>query len=140
MGAAVLAGLAPPVAFVAAAGLALSSTAIVLQMLEEHGETAEPHGQKTFAILLFQDLAIVPLLAIVAVLAPVKEDSGSNLPRVLIAVAAIVGVVMVGRYLLNPMFRLLADARAREIMTAAAPLPFSQTRPRRRQRAPARRR
>jgi glutathione-regulated potassium-efflux system protein KefB len=120
MGAAALAGLAPRIAFVAAAGLAMSSTAIVMQMLEERGETTAAHGQKAFAILLFQDLAIVPLLAIVAALAPVQEDDGSNLVRVAVAVAAIVGVVAVGRYLLNPLFRLLAEARAREIMTAAA--------------------
>ena len=118
--AAMMTGATAAVAFVAAAGLAMSSTAIVMQILEERGETTDPHGQKTFAILLFQDLAIVPLLAIVAVLAPVKEDTGSNLPRIAIAVAAIVGVVAVGRYLLNPIFRILANARAREIMTAAA--------------------
>ena len=120
MGAAVLAGLMPAVAFVAAAGLAMSSTAIVMQILEERGETTDPHGQKTFSILLFQDLAIVPILAILAVLAPIKEETGSNLPKVAIAVAAIVGVIAVGRYLLNPIFRILANARAREIMTAAA--------------------
>ena len=120
MGAGIAVGLIPDVAFVGAAGLAMSSTAIVMQILEERGETTEPHGQKTFAILLFQDLAIVPLLAIVAVLAPIQEDSGSNIPKVAIAVTAIVGVIAVGRYLLNPVFRILADARAREIMTAAA--------------------
>jgi glutathione-regulated potassium-efflux system protein KefB len=120
MGAAVLAGLSPPVAFVAAAGLAMSSTAIVMQILEERGETTDPHGQKTFAILLFQDLAIVPLLAIVALLAPIHEDAGSNVPRVLVAIAAIAGVIAAGRYALNPIFRLLADTRAREILTAAA--------------------
>jgi glutathione-regulated potassium-efflux system protein KefB len=120
MGAAVLWGAPPAVAFVAAAGLAMSSTAIVLQILEERGESTEPHGQKIFSILLFQDLAIVPVLAILAVLAPIKEESGSNLPKVAIAIVAIVGVIAVGRYLLNPIFRILANARAREIMTAAA--------------------
>ena len=120
MAAAMFAGLSAPVAFVAAAGLAMSSTAIVLQILEERGESTEVHGQKAFAILLFQDLAIVPLLAIVALLAPVREQGGSNLLRVGIAIAAIVGVVAVGRYLLNPIFRLIAEARAREILTAAA--------------------
>ena len=52
MGAGILAGLSPAVAFVAASGLTLSSTAIVMQILEERGETTAPHGQKTFAILL----------------------------------------------------------------------------------------
>jgi glutathione-regulated potassium-efflux system protein KefB len=120
MGAAVLWGAPPAVAFVAAAGLAMSSTAIVLQILAERGESTEPHGQRIFSILLFQDLAIVPILAILAVLAPIKEETGSNVPKVAIAIVAIVGVIAVGRYLLNPIFRILANARAREIMTAAA--------------------
>src|SRR2546430_2699150 len=114
-------GLSPPVAFVAAAGLALSSTAIVMQILEEQGDTTAPYGQKTFAVLLLQDLAIVPLLTTVALLAPVGDvDATSRLTSIAIAVGAVVGVVAVVRYLLNPMFRLLAAARAREIMTAAA--------------------
>ncbi len=120
-GAGVLAGLTPAVAFVAASGLALSSTAIVMQILEERGETTETHGQKTFAILLLQDLAIVPLLAVLAVIAPHHVDGGaSRLTQLGIAIAAIVGVVAVGRYLLNPLFQILAGAQAREIMAAAA--------------------
>ena len=117
----VLAGLSPAVAFVAASGMALSSTAIVMQILEERGETTERHGQKTFAILLLQDLAIVPLLAAMAVIAPYQVDDGqSRLAQFGIAVGAIVGVVAVGRYLLNPLFQVLAAAKAREIMAAAA--------------------
>ncbi len=120
-GAGMLAGLSPAVAFVAASGLALSSTAIVMQILEERGETTETHGQKTFAVLLLQDLAIVPLLAVLALIAPYQIDDGhSRLSQIAIAIAAIVGVVAVGRYLLNPLFQILATARAREIMTAAA--------------------
>lgn len=120
MGAGMLIGLTPAIAFVAASGLALSSTAIVLQILEERSETTEPHGQKIFSILLLQDLAIVPLLGAVAALAPLHEDAGSNLPRIAIAAVAIAVLVAVGRYLLNPIFRVLADSGAREIMTAAA--------------------
>ena len=120
-GAGVLAGLDPAVAFVAASGMALSSTAIVMQILEERGEMTETHGQKTFAVLLLQDLAIVPLLAALAVIAPYHVDGGqSRLAQIGIAVAAIAGVVAVGRYLLNPLFQVLAAARAREIMAAAA--------------------
>ncbi len=121
MAAGMMVGLSPAVAFVAASGLALSSTAIVMQILEERGETTTTHGQKTFAILLFQDLAIVPLLAVLAVLAPMHDDGGqSRFVQIAIAIAAIVGLVAVGRYLLNPLFQVLAAARAREIMTAAA--------------------
>ena len=120
-GAGWLAGLSPAVAFVAAAGMALSSTAIVMQILEERGELTETHGQKTFAVLLLQDLAIVPLLAALAVIAPHHVDGGgSRLSQIAIAVGAIAGLVAVGRYLLNPLFQVLAAAKAREIMASAA--------------------
>ncbi|RYI99437.1 MAG: potassium transporter, partial [Acetobacteraceae bacterium] len=69
-GAGILAGLAPAVAFVAGMGFVLSSTAVVMQMLDEAGETSTPQGQKAVSILLLEDLAIVPLLAAVAFLAP----------------------------------------------------------------------
>ena len=75
------------------------------------------------SILLFEDLAIVPLLALVAFLAPGgAEMSLGDAPdrRRRSASASIVGLVVAGRYLLNPLFRILADSRAREVMTAAA--------------------
>ena len=62
---------------IAGLGLALSSTALVMQLLEEQGEVQTPHGQKAFAILLLQDLAVVPLLALVAILAPSHGDQRS---------------------------------------------------------------
>ncbi|WP_421724595.1 monovalent cation:proton antiporter-2 (CPA2) family protein [Bauldia sp.] len=121
-GAAMAFGLSAPVAIVAALGLALSSTAIVMQILEERGETTDRHGQKVFSVLLLQDLAIVPALAVVAFLAPVSEEAtaAERWIQVGIAVAAILGVVIAGRYLLNPVFRFFAESRAREVMTAAA--------------------
>ena len=120
--AAIAFGIAPAAAFVAAAGLALSSTAIVLQILEERGETNSRHGQRIFSVLLLQDLAIVPLLAAIAVLAPdgSAESALSHPLQVIIGLAAVLGVFAVGRYLLNPLFRIFAAARAREVMTAAA--------------------
>ena len=109
-------------AFVAGAGFVLTSTAIVMQLLEEEGEIATPKGQRMVSILLLEDLAIVPLLVLVAFLAP--GGAGTTLQQrfieIGIGVGAIVGLVLAGRYLLNPFFRLLADARAREVMTAAA--------------------
>src|ERR1700680_563264 len=109
------------VALIAAMGLALSSTAIVMQILEERGETTEPHGRKIFAILLLQDLAIVPLLAIVTLLSPIPaEASVSPTVKIVIALVAVAGIIAVGRYLLNPVFRIFADTKAREVMTAAA--------------------
>jgi glutathione-regulated potassium-efflux system protein KefB len=120
-----LGGFPVAVSFVAGAGFVLTSTAIVMQLLEERGDISTPKGQKIVSILLFEDLAIVPLLAAVAFLAPITasaEETGllARLAEVGIGVGAIVGLVVAGRYLLNPLFRLLADSHAREVMTAAA--------------------
>lgn len=108
--------------FVAGAGFVLTSTAIVMQLLEERGEIAVPKGQRIVSILLLEDLAIVPLLALIAFLAPGGADMSltQRLTEVGIGLAAILGLVLAGRFLLNPFFRVLADARAREVMTAAA--------------------
>lgn len=117
-----VAGLKPVVAFIAAMGFVLSSTAIVMQLLEERGDTSTPRGQRMVSILLLEDLAIVPLLAIVAFLAPSASD-GTGVSRWVslgVALAAIIGLVAVSRWLLNPLFRVLAKAKAREVMTAAA--------------------
>ncbi len=108
--------------FVAGAGFVLTSTAIVMQSLEERGDLATPKGQRIISILLLEDLAIVPLLALVAFLAPGGADSGwtERLIGMAIGMASIAGLIVAGRYLLNPLFRILADSRAREVMTAAA--------------------
>lgn len=117
----VLAGLSAPVAFIAAMGFVLSSTAAIMQILDESGETSTPAGQRAVSILLLEDLAIVPLLAAVALLAPAgTHEAGSGWTALAIAVGCVAAVVAVGRWLLNPLFALLAAARAREIMTAAA--------------------
>jgi len=110
------------VAFVAAAGFVLTSTAIVMQLLGERGDIALPPGQKMVSILLFEDLLIVPLLAVVAFMAPGGEDGGpmQRLQAIGLGMAALVGLVVAGLWLLNPLFRLLARAKARELMTAAA--------------------
>ena len=110
------------VAFIGAFGFVLTSTAVVMQLLAERGDIALPGGQKIVSILLFEDLLIVPLLAVVAFIAPVQADAGesSRWLSVGIGAGAIVGLVLVGRFLLNPLFRILAAAKAREVMTAAA--------------------
>lgn len=111
-------------AFIAGTGFVLTSTAIVMQLLEERREVASPGGQRIISILLLEDLAIVPLLAIVAFLAPmgpaVDRTDGTSWMAIATGVAAIIGVVVAGRYLLNPLFRVLATARSRDVMTAAA--------------------
>lgn len=114
-------GLSPKVAFFAAMGFVLTSTAVVAQVLNERGDTGTPEGQRMVSILLLEDLAIVPLLALVALLAPGGEATGEPAwLAVLIAIAAVVVLLAAGRWLLNPFFALLAAARAREVMTAAA--------------------
>jgi CPA2 family monovalent cation:H+ antiporter-2/glutathione-regulated potassium-efflux system protein KefB len=107
---------------IAGAGFVLTSTAIVMQLLEERGELTTPMGGRIVSILLLEDLAIVPLLALAAFLAPGGEDVtlGHRLASVAIGLGCIAALVLAGRYLLDPMFRLLARARAREVMTAAA--------------------
>jgi len=104
--------------------LALSSTAFVIQILQERGEIASPHGQTAFAILLMQDLAVVPLLALIPILADVGTLS-SDVPlleQVAIVVAAVVLVVLAGRYLVPRALDLLARQNNREafFLTAMA--------------------
>ncbi|GLS16256.1 monovalent cation:proton antiporter-2 (CPA2) family protein [Hydrogenophaga electricum] len=118
-------GFSWPVSFISAMGFVLTSTAIVMQLLGERGDLAAPRGQKIVAILLFEDLLIVPLLALVAFMAPpavgeVAASAGARWTAVGMALAAIGALVAAGLWLLNPLFRVLANAKAREVMTAAA--------------------
>ncbi|MBJ9727111.1 monovalent cation:proton antiporter-2 (CPA2) family protein [Acinetobacter nosocomialis] len=121
-GVGLLFGFTWQVAFIGAAGFVLTSTAIVMQLLGDRGDLTQPHGQKIVAILLFEDLLIVPLLAIVAFMAPnhVVESTSVRLENIGIGLLAIAGLIAAGYWLLNPLFRLLAAAKAREVMTAAA--------------------
>jgi len=120
----VAAGFDLAVAAVGAMGFVLSSTAVIMQMLEEAGETATPEGQKAIAILLLEDLAIVPLLALVALWAALhggaSADAGPVWRNVLIAIGALGLLIAAGRWLLDPLFGLIARAGARDVLTAAA--------------------
>lgn len=104
--------------------LALSATAIALQILDERGELQRDYGQRAFAILLFQDMAVVPLLAALPLLgrgnAGVQPSLDDGIRAAALVAAAIGLIVLTGRFLLNPLFRLLAQTGAREAMTAAA--------------------
>lgn len=101
--------------------LALSSTAFALQILDERGDLNRSYGQKTFSILLFQDIAIIPLFALIAFLAPRSDDSsGFSFEGISIAVLAIVFLVVAGKYLLNTLFQIIASTGAKEAMIAAA--------------------
>jgi glutathione-regulated potassium-efflux system protein KefB len=119
-----LGGLTWPVAIIGAMGFVLSSTAVIMKMLDERGETATPAGQRAVSILLFEDLAIVPLLALVAVFAAFgggHVDTPQQIwTNIGIGLAAIVAVVAAGRWLLNPLFGIVAALGGREIMLAAS--------------------
>jgi glutathione-regulated potassium-efflux system protein KefB len=117
-------GWPPAVAVIGAMGFVLSSTAVIMKMLDERGEAATPAGQRAVSILLLEDLAIIPLLALVAFLSIAQgADSEAARPAwmsVLVALAAIAALVAAGRWALNPMFRIVAALGGREVMTAAA--------------------
>ncbi|MDD9909445.1 MAG: monovalent cation:proton antiporter-2 (CPA2) family protein [Ahrensia sp.] len=111
----------PTPAIVVGFGLALSSTAFALQILEDRGESRTAYGQRAFSILLFQDIAIAPLLILVSILALGRvELDGGNIQQIAIAIGAVVALIGIGRYLLNPMFGIIAETGAREAMIAAA--------------------
>ncbi|UWU14857.1 monovalent cation:proton antiporter-2 (CPA2) family protein [Rhizobium sullae] len=104
---------------VAGFGLALSSTAFAMQILDDEGEVNTKYGQRAFSMLLFQDLAIVPLLALITIL---DGETGSNAPLLdfAIAVGAVGAMIVMGRYLLTPLFQVIARTGAREAMIVAA--------------------
>lgn len=112
-------GLPATVAFVAGAGFVLSSTAVIMSVLQDRGEISNPEGQKSVSILLFEDLMIVPLLAVVASLSPLS-DGQSGWMDVAMALGALLSLLGVSKWGLNPFFALLARARTREVMTAGA--------------------
>ncbi|MGI9387317.1 MAG: monovalent cation:proton antiporter-2 (CPA2) family protein [Methyloligellaceae bacterium] len=103
-----------------ALALSLSSTAFVLQVLEEKGELTTRHGRAAFSILLFQDLAAIPLIAMVPLLASGGAEEGLSFSVAIRALGAVVVVVLVGRYVLSTLYRLVAMTGVREAMTASA--------------------
>ena len=108
-------------AIVVGFGLALSSTAFALQLLEDTNQDRLPHGKRAFSILLFQDLAIAPLLVAVPLLAAGSmEFSQEGLQQFGLAAASLIALVLAGRYALNPIFGIIANTGAREAMIAAA--------------------
>jgi len=112
-------GFSGPAAFTAGAGFVLSSTAVIMLVLQDRGEISTAEGQKSVAILLFEDLMIVPLLAVVTFLSPLAREA-SGWTGILVACAALLALLAVSRWALNPFFALLAQARTREVLTAGA--------------------
>jgi glutathione-regulated potassium-efflux system protein KefB len=101
--------------------LALSSTAQVLPMLRSENELNTPQGERAFSILLFQDLSIVPLITIIAAMAPVAPDPSAPVgwKLALYTVVAVIGLVAFGRFILNPLFRLIGRLGERELFVVA---------------------
>jgi len=119
--AALLLGAGPQVALVAALGLSLSSTAFAMQVLGEKNELTSGHGRAAFGILLFQDVAAIPMLALVPLLGSgAAESTRSGWVQAAIAASVIGGLIVAGRFLLRPAFRFIALARSHELSTASA--------------------
>jgi len=105
-------------AIVIGLALALSSTAFGVQVLRDQGAFSTPYGDRAFSILLFQDIAVVPLLALASALGGASAGMTAN--DAYIAVGALVGLLLIGHFGLKHMFRLIALVKADEVFTAAA--------------------
>ncbi len=116
-----LAGLTVPAALIAGFGLSLSSTPMVLQLLGERNELKSQHGRAAFGVLLFQDLAVLPVLALLPLIgvAVVTGDDATRL-NPLLGLGAVALIVVAGRYALRPILRMVANTGIPDVFTAAA--------------------
>lgn len=116
-----LSGLSVDTALIVALGLSLSSTAIALQVLTEKALLRSRGGQSVFSVLLFQDIAVIPILAVISFLGSSPESEGvleSGWLGLLEVTAVIAGIIVGGRYLVRPVFRVIAATGLREVFTA----------------------
>ncbi len=122
--AALLLGLPPITAFIVGFGLSLSSTPLVLQILAERGQLKSQHGRSAFGILLFQDLAVLPVLAVLPLIShagPATQTADGALWPILVKLAGVIAAVIIGgRLLVRPALRVVARVRVTEVFTAAA--------------------
>ncbi|HVL78202.1 MAG TPA: monovalent cation:proton antiporter-2 (CPA2) family protein [Sphingomicrobium sp.] len=114
-------GFSLPASLAIGLPLGLSSTAQVMPMLRSSGMLRQRHGERAFSILLFQDLSLVPLITIVAAMSRAPADPGApvGLTLALYTVAAIIGLILGGRFLLNPLFRIVGRVGERELFVVA---------------------
>ncbi len=115
-----LAGTGWPSAIVLGIGLALSSTAIVLPMLTERNLLPSVAGRDSFAVLLFQDMAAIPVLALVPLLSGGSVSGHAALVEFVRAVVVIAAILVGGGYLVRPLFRMVGHAKSPEVFTATA--------------------
>lgn len=119
-------GWAWPAALIAGLGLALSSTAIALQMIKDRNQLLTHAGNSGFSILLFQDIAVIPILALLPLLGETAEtarvgaEGAAGFMKFAKTAAVLIAVIAVGRYTTRPLFRFIASARLREVFTATA--------------------
>jgi monovalent cation:proton antiporter-2 (CPA2) family protein len=113
-------GLATGQALFVGLALSLSSTAFALQVLEEKGEINTRHGRLAFSVLLFQDLAAIPLIALVPLFALGGAKPAMDIGAAVLAILTILGVIVAGRFLLSRLYRFVAATGVREAMTASA--------------------
>ncbi|XP_010934716.1 K(+) efflux antiporter 2, chloroplastic [Elaeis guineensis] len=119
-------GLPGPASIVIGNGLALSSTAVVLQVLQERGESTSRHGRATFSVLLFQDLAVVVLLILIPLISPNSSKGGIGFQAIaealgvaaVKAVVAITAIIAGGRLFLRPIYKQIAENQNAEIFSA----------------------
>ncbi len=110
-------------AMIAGFALACSSTAFALAMLTEKKELEMPHGRRSFSILLFQDLAVIPLLAAIPLVAAgeaVGTEGAFSVQKFALVIGVIIAVILIARFVLDPVFRLVAQSKSREAFAATA--------------------
>ena len=118
-----LLGLPPAAALIVGFSLGLSSTPLVLQLLVERKELQSRHGRYAFSILLFQDLAAIPVLALIPFLGvgtSLEDDPMGLYDDIALGIGAFLVLILGGRYLMRPLFRLAANAHSREVFMGAA--------------------
>lgn len=119
-GISLLFGMGTTASIVIGLTLALSSTAFVLQLLAEKKQLTTTHGRASFSILLFQDLAVIPLIAIMPMLGDRASGGDLDLTQTAFGALAIVGLILGGRLLLRPVMQIVAGAKIPELFTAMA--------------------
>ncbi len=113
----ILGGLEKSAAFVAGFGLALSSTAFAVQLLESNRQLNTKHGQGAFAVLMFQDIAVVPILVTLSILSGAEQGAFTLLGFGKV-IGAIAGIILLGQYVIRHVFRLIADTKIQEVFLA----------------------